>query len=107
MRIHKLSNKEIGSLNIPIQKYEEDINFREFKDKASSLLGENSLKYIKYFLAIYVMIDLYRLSKNEEKNGLVKMMEKFGLCSNTIKKIDNGLKYGLSASYLSLLLLKK
>lgn len=107
MRIHRLSDKEIDSLNIPIQKYEEDIKFKEFKEKATDILGDKSLKYIKYILALYVVIDLYSFTNADRKNGLVKVMEKMGLSENSIKKIDNGLKLGLSASYISLLLINK
>lgn len=107
MRIHRLSDKEIDSLNIPIQKYEEDIKFKEFKERATEILGDKSLKYIKYLLALYVVIDLYSFTNADRKNGLVKVMEKMGLNENTIKKIDNGLKLGLSASYISLLLINK
>ena len=107
MKIHKLSDKEISSLSVPIEKYEENLKFREFKEKATELLGNKNMKYLKYLLIIYVLIDLYRISNNEEKNGLVKLMEKFGLCNNTIQKIDKGLKYGLPVSYFSMLLLNK
>jgi len=105
MKIHKLSDKEILSLKVPIQKYEENLKFREFREKATQLLGAENTKYLKYILIIYVIIDLYRISKNEEKNGLMKLMEKFGLNNETIAKIDKGLKYGLPVSYFSLLLL--
>jgi hypothetical protein len=105
MKIHKLSDKEISSLKVPIQKYEENLKFREFKEKASELLGSENTKYLKYILVIYVIIDLYRISKNEDKNGLMKLMEKFGLSNETIEKIDKGLKYGLPVSYFSMLLL--
>ena len=107
MKIHKLSDKEISSLRIPIEKYEENLKFREFKSKATEILGNNNSKYLKYLLIIYVLIDLYRISNNEEKNGLMKLMEKFGLCDSTIQKIDKGLKYGLPVSYFSMLLLNK
>jgi hypothetical protein len=107
MKIHKLSDKEISSLSVPIEKYEENLKFKEFKEKATELLGNKNMKYLKYLLIIYVLIDLYRISNNEEKNGLVKLMEKFGLCNNTIQKIDKGLKYGLPVSYFSMLLLNK
>ena len=107
MKIHKLSDKEIASLQIPIEKYDEDLKFKDFKEKATVILGNNYSKYIKYFLILYVLIDLYRISKQEDKNSLMKVMEKFGLCNDTIQKIDKGLKYGLSASYFSLLLLNK
>jgi hypothetical protein len=105
MKIHKLSDKEISSLKVPIQKYEENLKFREFKEKATELLGSENTKYLKYVLIIYVIIDLYRISKNEDKNGLMKLMEKFGLSNETIEKIDKGLKYGLPVSYFSMLLL--
>lgn len=107
MKIHKLSDKEIASLNVPIEKYEENLKFREFKEKATEILGNQHTKYLKYILIIYMLIDLYRVSKNEEKNGLVKLMEKFGLSDSTIQKIDKGLKYGLPVSYFSMLLLNK
>jgi DNA-binding Xre family transcriptional regulator len=107
MKIHKLSDKEISSLRVPIEKYEENLKFREFKEKATELLGSGNTKYLKYLLIIYVLIDLYRVSKNEEKNELMKLMEKFGLSDATIQKIDTGLKYGLPFSYLSALLLNK
>ena len=107
MKIHKLSDKEISSLSVPIEKYEENLKFREFKEKATELLGTGNTKYLKYFLIFYVIIDLYRISKNEEKNGLMKLMEKFGLTDATIQKIDTGLKYGLPVSYFSMLLLDK
>jgi hypothetical protein len=106
MKIHKLSDKEISSLKVPIETYEENLKFKEFKEKATELFGNNT-KYLKYLLIIYVLIDLYRLSKNEEKNGLMKLMEKFGLSNTTIQRIDNGLKYGLPVSYFSMLLLNK
>ena len=83
------------------------MKFREFKEKATNLLGSEHTKYLKYMLIIYVLIDLYRVSKNEEKNGLMKLMEKFGLSDETIQKIDTGLKYGLPVSYFSMLLLNK
>jgi hypothetical protein len=105
MKIHKLSDKEISSLKVPIQKYEENLKFREFKEKAILLLGSENTKYLKYILIIYVIIDLYRLSKNEDKNALMKLMSKFGLSDETIEKIDKGLKYGLPVSYFSMLLL--
>ena len=105
MKIHKLSDKEIVSLKVPIQKYEENLKFREFREKATQLLGAENSKYLKYILIIYVIIDLYRISRNEEKNGLMKLMEKFGLNNDTIQKIDKGLKYGLPVSYFSMLLL--
>ena len=107
MKIHKLSEKEIASLKVPIQKYEENLKFREFKEKATEILGNGNTKYLKYLLIVYVLIDLYRISNNEEKNGLMKLMEKFGLCDSTIQKIDTGLKYGLPVSYFSMLLLNK
>ena len=105
MKIHKLSDKEISSLSVPIEKYEENLKFKEFKEKATEILGNNNSKYLKYLLIVYVLIDLYRISNNEEKNGLMKLMEKFGLCDDTIQKIDKGLKYGLPVSYFSMLLL--
>jgi hypothetical protein len=105
MKIHKLSDKEIQSLSVPIEKYQENLKFREFKEKATELLGSKNIKYLKYVLIIYVLIDLYRISKKEEKNGLMKLMEKFGLSDETIQKIDKGLKYGLPVSYFSLLFL--
>lgn len=105
MKIHKLSDKEISSLKVPIEKYEENLKFKEFKEKASELLGAKNIKYLKYLLIIYVLIDLYRISKNEKKNALMKLLEKFGLCDSSIQKIDKGLKYGLPVSYFSLLLL--
>lgn len=104
MKIHKLSDKEISSLRVPIEKYEENLKFREFKEKATELFGHKNTKYLKYLLIIYVLIDLYRISKKEEKNGLMKLMEKFGLSDATIQKIDKGLKYGLPVSYFSMLL---
>jgi len=107
MKIHKLSDKEISSLKVPIEKYEENLKFKEFKEKASELLGAKNIKYLKYLLIIYVLIDLYRISKNEKKNALMKLMEKFGLSDETIQKIDKGLKYGLPVSYFSMLLLSK
>jgi hypothetical protein len=107
MKIHKLSDKEISSLNVPIENYEENLKFREFKEKATELLGNGNAKYLKYLLIVYVLIDLYRISNNEENNGLMKLMNKFGLSNDTIKKIDNGLKYGLPISYFSMLLLNK
>jgi len=107
MRIHRLSDKEIDSLNIPVQKYEEDLKFKDFKQKAGALLGDESIKYMKYILALYAVIDLYSLTSAEKKSVIVKLMEKMGLSPNTIEKVDNGVKLGLSASYLSLLLLKK
>jgi hypothetical protein len=105
MKIHKLSDKEISSLRVPIEKYEENLKFKEFKEKASELLGSKNIKYLKYLLILYVIIDLYRISKKEEKNELMKLMEKFGLSNETIEKIDKGLKYGLPVSYFSMLLL--
>lgn len=107
MRIHRLSDKEIDSLNIPLKKYEEDLKFKEFKTKATEMLGDKSLKYIKYLLILYVIIDLYSFTNQEKKNALVKVMERMGLKDNTIKKIDNRLKLGLSAGYITLLLVKK
>lgn len=107
MKIHKLSDREISSLRVPIEKYEENLKFKEFKEKATELFGVKNTKYLKYLLIIYVLIDLYRISKNEEKNGLMKLMEKFGLSDETIQKIDKGLKYGLPVSYFSMLLLSK
>jgi hypothetical protein len=107
MKIHKLSDKEIQSLRVPVEKYEENLKFREFKEKATELLGNENTKYLKYILIVYVLIDLYRISNNEEKNGLMKLMERFGLCDSTIQKIDKGLKYGLPVSYFSMLLLNK
>ena len=107
MKIHKLSDKEISSLRVPIEKYEENLKFREFKEKATELLGSSNTKYVKYLLIIYVLIDLYRASKNEEKNEIMKLMEKFGLSDTIIQKIDTGLKYGLPLSYISMLLLNK
>lgn len=107
MKIHKLSDKEISSLSVPIEKYEENLKFKEFKEKATEILGNNNSKYLKYLLIVYVLIDLYRISNNEEKNGLMKLMEKIGLCDDTIQKIDKGLKYGLPVSYFSMLLLNK
>jgi hypothetical protein len=105
MKIHKLSDREISSLKVPIQKYEENLKFREFKEKASQLIGSENTKYLKYILLIYVIIDLYRISNNEDKNGIMKLMEKFGLKNETIEKIDKGLKYGLPVSYFSMLIL--
>lgn len=107
MKIHKLSEKEIASLKVPIEKYEENLKFKEFKEKATELLSSKNTKYLKYMLIIYVLIDLYRLSNNEEKNGLMKLMEKFGLSDSTIEKIDTGLKIGLPVSYFSMLLMNK
>ena len=107
MKIHKLREKEILTLQIPIEKYEESLKFREFKAKATELLGSDNTKYIKYLMLVYVLIDLYRISKNEEKNGLMKLMGKFGLSDDTINKIDKGLKIGLPVSYFSMLLLNK
>jgi len=105
MKIHKLSDKEISSLKVPIEKYEENLKFKEFKQKATELIGDKNTKYLKYLLIMYVLIDLYRISKQEEKNGLMKLMEKFGLSDTTIQKIDKGLKFGLPVSYFSMLLL--
>ena len=65
MKIHKLSDKEISSLSVPIEKYEENLKFNEFKEKATELLGNNNSKYLKYLLIVYVLIDLYRISNNE------------------------------------------
>ena len=107
MKIHKLSDKEISSLSVPIERYEENLKFREFKENATKLLGNKNTKYLKYLLIIYILIDLYRISKNEEKNEIMKLMEKFGLSDETIKKINNGLKIGLPLSYFSMLLLNK
>ena len=107
MKIHKLSDKEISSLRVPIEKYEENLKFREFKEQATELLGSGNTKYVKYLLIIYVLIDLYRASKNEEKNEIMKLMEKFGLSDVTLQKIDKGLNYGLPLSYISMLLLNK
>jgi len=107
MRIHRLSDKEINSLNIPIQKYEEDINYKDFREKAKSLLGEKSLKYIKYLLVLYIVIDLYSLTTSDKKNALIKIMEKLKLNPKTIEKIDTSLKYGLSAGYILLFMLQK
>jgi len=107
MKIHKLSDKEISSLRVPIEKYEENLKFKEFKENASELLGNRNAKYLKYLLIVYVLIDLFRVSKNEEKNGLMKLMEKIGFSDDTIQKIDKGLKYGLPVSYFSMLLLNK
>lgn len=107
MKIHKLSDKEISSLRIPIERYEENLKFREFKEKATVMLGNGKIKYLKYLLIVYVLIDLFRISKNEEKNELMKLMEKFGLSSETIQKIDSGLKYGLPVSYFSMLFLNR
>ena len=73
MKIHKLSDKEISSLRVPIEKYEENLKFREFKEKATEYLGNGNAKYLKYLLIVYILIDLYRASKNEEKNGLMKL----------------------------------
>jgi len=105
MRIHRLSDKEINSLNIPVQKYEDDVGFKDFKEKAKALLGETSLNYLKYLLMLYIVIDLYSLTNNDRKNALVKVMEKMGLKSRTIEKIDSYLKLGLSTSYITLLFL--
>jgi len=105
MRIHRLSDKEINSLNIPVQKYEEDAGFKEFKERAKAILGETSLNYLKYLLILYVVIDLYSLTNADRKNALVKVMERMGLKQNTIQKIDNYLKLGLSTSYITLLFL--
>lgn len=102
MRIHRMSDKEIKSLNIPVQQYEEDLSFKDFKDKAKMLLGEKSLNYLKYLLILYILIDLYSLTNPERKNALVKVMEKMGLNQNTIEKIDTSLKLGLSTSYIML-----
>lgn len=107
MRIHRLSDKEIDSLNIPVQKYEEDLKFKEFKTEANALLGDKSIKYMKYLIALYALIDLYSYATTDKKNLIVKMMEKFGLTPKTIEKIDGSLKLGLSASYITLLLLKR
>ena len=105
MKIHKLSDKEISSLKVPVEKYEENLKFKEFREKATELIGDKNTKYLKYLLIVYVLIDLYRISKQEEKNGLMKLMEKFGLSDSTIQKIDKGLKFGLPVSYFSMLLL--
>jgi len=98
-----MSDKEINSLNIPVQKYEEDMGFKDFKEKAKALLGETSLNYLKYLLILYVVIDLYSLTSPERKNALVKVMERMGLKNKTIEKIDSYLKLGLSTSYITLL----
>ena len=103
MRIHRMSDKEINSLNIPIQKYEDDAGFKEFKEKAKAILGEKSLNYLKYLLILYVVIDLYSFTNAERKNALVKIMEKMGLKQTTIQSIDNSLKLGLSTGYITLL----
>jgi len=105
MRIHRMSDSDISALNIPIQKYEEDIGFNDFKDKAKTILGEKSLNYTKYLLILYVLIDLYSLTNPERKNGLVKIMERLGLNTTTIQKIDQYLKLGLSTGYIMLLFL--
>ncbi len=107
MKIHKLSEKEIAALQIPIERYEENLKFKEFKEKATGILGKSNAKYLKYLLIVYVLIDLYRISQKEEKNGLMKLMEKFGLSNDTIEKIDKGLKYGLPVSYFSMLFLNR
>ena len=107
MKIHRLSDKEIDALNIPIQKYEEDIKFKDFKEQAMGLLGESGMKYLKYLLALYVVIDLYSYTNPERKNILMKLMERMGLKKTTIEKIDKSLKMGLSASYITLFLINK
>ena len=107
MRIHRMNDKEINSLNIPIQKYEEDSSFNDFKNKAKSLLGETSLNYLKYLLMLYVVIDLYSFTNSDRKNALVKIMEKMGLKTSTIQKIDDYLKLGLSTSYITLLFINR
>jgi len=107
MKIHKLSDKEILSLKIPVEKYEENLKFREFKEKATEYFGNGNAKYLKYLLIVYILIDLYRASKNEEKNELMKLMEKFGFSVDTVNKIDKGLKIGLPVSYFSMLLFSK
>lgn len=98
-----MSDKEISSLKIPVQKYEEDMGFKDFKEKAKALMGETSLNYLKYLLMLYVVIDLYALTNSDRKNALVKVMEKMGLNPQTIQKIDSYLKLGLSTSYITLL----
>ncbi len=107
MRIHRMSDKEINSLKIPVEKYEEDMSFKDFKEKAKALLGESSLNYLKYLLMLYVVIDLYSFTNPERKNGLVKVMEKMGLKASTIEKIDNYLKLGLSTGYITLLFINR
>ena len=44
MKIHKLSEKEIASLKVPIERYEENLKFREFKEKATEILGNGNTK---------------------------------------------------------------
>jgi hypothetical protein len=103
MKIHKLSDKEITSLKIPLEKYEENLKFKEFKAKATEFFGIENKSMIKYLLIIYVIIDLYRVSNKEDKNLLMKGLEKLGLTKETILNIDKYIRYGLPASYLFLL----
>ena len=40
MRIHRMSDKEINSLKIPVEKYEEDMSFKDFKEKFMFSCGQ-------------------------------------------------------------------
>ena len=107
MKIHRINQNELQNLNIPIQEYQEDIGFKDFKKKANSIFGEESMKYMKYLFILYILIDLYSFSNPERKNLLVKILERYGVNSNTINKIDEYLKLGLSSGYILLLYLQK
>jgi len=107
MKIHRISDRELENLKIPIQKYEEDSGFKDFKMKAQEILGEKSFSCMKYLFMIYILIDLYSLKSPDRKNIIVKTMERYGFNKKTIEKIDGSLKLGLSTGYILLLYLNK
>ena len=76
MKIHRISDRELENLKIPIQKYEEDSGFKDFKMKAQEILGEKSFSCMKYLFMIYILIDLYSLKSPDRKNIIVKTTNK-------------------------------
>lgn len=107
MRIYRMSDTEIDSLKIPLTEYEKKEQFVSLKKKIEGEFGNNAYKYLKIALVLYTLIDLYSLTTSEKKNTIVKYLEKTGMKQENISKIDNLLRMGLSAGYITFYLLKK
>lgn len=107
MRIYRMSDTEIDNLKIPLTEYEKKEQFVSLKKKIEGEFGNHAYKYLKIALVLYTLIDLYSLTTSEKKNTIVKYLEKTGMKPENISKIDNLLRMGLSAGYITFYLLKK
>lgn len=107
MRIYRMSDNEIDSLNVPLKDYEKKEQYINLKKKIEGEFGNNAYKYLKIGLVLYTLIDLYSLTTSDKKNSIVKYLEKTGMKQENINKIDSLLRMGLSAGYITFYLLKK